>query len=353
MLVVGLFGAFERHNFGDWLMGFVATELLDQKSQWLYDVDELGFGITSDCGPYISLDEYLESESQPTVIHIGGQTIGCSPGDAMMMNGGTTTTSHRPYFYLLPEYIDARKVRRAFFSIAGRPKIGSSSGAEYLRSLLSSAEWVSVRDPVTSQVLSELGFEPHLTPDLVSLLKEIKGESRETHRSGVLFQLKSDLLNLHYSEVLGFAKNLLTDFQKIKIIAAGVAPGHDSWPLYARLASDLREIPEKEVDLILNLNPLAIVDEVSSSEIVVASSLHLRIVAMAYEVPRVSLFVEKALIYAQEWDSHSFFTGDLQEANQLVDKAMNHSVIQYRNTSIELSELARKSWKEMVDATLG
>lgn len=353
MSTVGLFGAFERHNFGDWLMGFCAQELLGQKLQWLYDSDELGYGINSECGHYNSLNEYLENESKPTVIHTGGQTIGCPPSSAMKMNGGTSTTSQRPHFYMLPEYVDGLKVRRSFFSIGGSPHVGSTSGAEYLRALFNSSEWVSVRESKTSKTLKELGVEAHITPDLVSLVKEIRGDKSATKRSGVLFQLKAKLLELHYFEVLGFMKRLLSDFSKIKIIAAGVAPGHDSWQLYARLASDLREAPEGQVELLLNLDPLAIVDEVSSAQIVVASSLHMRIVAMAYEVPRVSLFVEKTLIYAQEWDSYHFFTNDLQKTDQLVDKAMNYSVNQYRNTSIELSELAKKSWKEMVDATLG
>lgn len=353
MSTVGLFGAFERHNFGDWLMSFCASELLGQNSQWLYDTDKLGFAISADCGSYTPLSEYLENELKPTVIHTGGQTIGCSTDVAMRMNGGTSTNSQRPYFYLLPEYIDGRKVRRSFFSIGGAPQIGSTSGAEYVHSVLSSSEWVSVRESKTSQALRELGIEAQITPDLVGLIRDVRGQTKETERSGVLFQLSARLLEDRYWEVLEFAKCLLSNFPKIKIIAAGVAPGHDSWLLYVRLASDLREVPEREVELILNLDPLAIVDEVSKSEIVVASSLHMRIVAMAYEVPRVSLFVEKTLIYAQEWDSYNFFTNDLQKTDQLVDKAMNYSVNQYRNTSIELSELARKSWKEMVDATLG
>lgn len=353
MSTVGLFGAFERHNFGDWLIGFCASELLEQNSQWLYDTDQLGSAISADCASYTALSNYIESELKPTVMHTGGQTIGVSTDSAMRMNGGRIPNSTRPYFYLLPEYIDGRKVRRSFFSIGGAPQIGSTSGAEHLRNVLSSSEWVSVRESKTSHALRELGIEALITPDLVSLVREIREPSKETERSGVLVQLSARLLEDRYWEVLEFAKRLLSDFQKIKIIAAGLAPGHDSWLLYARLASDLREVPEREVELILNLDPLEIINEVSSSEIVVASSLHMRIVAMAYEVPRVSLFVEKTRIYAEEWDSHNFFTDDLQKADQLVDKAMNYSVNQYKNTSIELSELARKSWKEMVDATLG
>lgn len=349
----GIFGAFERHNFGDWLMAYCAEKLLEKEPNWIFDTKELGPGVNFGCGNFLSLQDYLEKESTPVIVHVGGQTLGCSTESAIHMNGGVEASSKRPNFYLLPEVVSGRQITRSFFAIGGGIRASMRQESNYVRSALLGASWLSVRESKTAQALKSIGVKPKINPDLVSVIRDVRGKSLDSKHSGALFQLSARYLRANYGDVFDFCLHLLSRFKKLKIIAAGVAPGHDSWLYYAKLASDLRETSKGEVELMLNLNPLVIVDEIASARMVIASSLHVRIVAMAYGVPRVSLFVEKTLVYAQEWDSESFFTNNLDNAFDLVEKATNYSTSDYKNISENLSELTKKSWKEMTDATFG
>ena len=57
---LGFFGAFERHNFGDWLMAYCAEELLKPKNcGWLYDFEDFGMGINPSVGNFVKLNTFI------------------------------------------------------------------------------------------------------------------------------------------------------------------------------------------------------------------------------------------------------------------------------------------------------
>ena len=90
---------------------------------------------------------------------------------------------------------------------------------------------------------------------------------------------------------------------RIRLVAAGVARGHDSLADYALLMDELRRI-DRGIDVAIahERRPLAVVDRLRSARVVIGTSLHVRIIAAAYGVPRVTLTRPKASRYAETWD---------------------------------------------------
>ena len=353
-LQIGLFGAFERHNFGDWLMAYCASELLEEKytSAWIYDFDKFGEGINRDCGKYIHLNQFLSISKNPIVIHVGGETLACSSGDAALMAAHEVINEIvRPLHYVLPSSLNKIVIKRTFFGTGGIGVSGlSRQDAGYLKTSLESASWVSVRDRTSFQNLQDLGINPIIHPDIVSVVSSVHplSDFAPAEKSKLVFQISSSLLKGRVEETRDAFFKYFHEFESIKLVAAGIALGHDKLESYLELANLVNKRRKNWISVLFDLDPIAIVEEIATAKLVVATSLHFRIVAMSYGIPRISMFVHKAINYGENWDLAEFGVNEYSQIGNALKSLGNFSGAEFREIGILRSTEVVKNWSEMV-----
>ena len=351
---LGLFGAFERHNFGDWLMAYCAAELLSPKqAEWLYDFEDFGLGINSSVGNFAKLTDYLSRTAEPNIFHVGGETLACSSKAATEMSSQTNESIFdRPLHYVLPEKYGSKVIKRFFFGVGG---IGIPSLArEETKSLvgsLNSASWVSVRDPLSQSNLATLGVRARLNPDLVHVISNIFPRDFGYSNDGtkLVLQISEVILDKYINETSELLLEHFSDFDSITLVVAGIAPGHDSFGAYFNLASAVDRVRPNWIRILFDIDPLSIVREIASANLVLASSLHFRIVAMSYAIPRISIFVEKSINYGRHWDIEDLSAENYSQMGAVVSRMKDIDLGQLKELSASRSKEVLDSWNEMME----
>ena len=351
---IGLFGAFERHNFGDWLMAFCATELLKpMQSKWLYDFGDLGFGINQSVGNFTKLVKFLNESEAPTIIHVGGETLACTTAAAAEMSSQEKTSNFdRVLHYVLPETYNSIKIERYFFGVGGIevPSLDPLMTKELVDSL-NSAKWVSVRDPVSQSNLMKLGVKAKMHPDIVQVmpklfsinLQDVKVEGK------LVLQTSEVILRSCTNQTSEMLFKYFSNYTSIRLVVAGVAPGHDSFNSYLDLMRIVNKKRPNWISILFDIDPLNIVKEIASASLVISTSLHFRIVAMAYGIPRISMFVEKSINYGKKWDLEKFAISSYSEVYECLSEVEGYEPHHFK----ELSDLRTKEvfecWGEMME----
>ncbi|MCC6075171.1 polysaccharide pyruvyl transferase family protein [Pseudomonas sp. GCM10022188] len=337
-----LFGAFDRHNFGDLLFPHIAAALLPGR--------ELRFaGLAErDLRPWgghrvEALSELArEFAGQPVdILHVGGELLTCDAWEAAVMllpaDEVQTTVAQldrQPQGWLawaqgvlgIPDrapYVVGRELfpqARLLFTAVGGMDLDERDAALRAEVVgkLRLASKLSVRDRQTQALLQAAGIGARLVPDPAVLVKELfgarigrraaQGEIAEVRRAfphgylavqfstdfaddATLAEIAAQLDRVAQAHGLGVA-----------LFRAGAAPWHDELDSYRRTAARLHA-PTRVVE---SLNLWDICALVAASQGFLGSSLHGRIVAMAYALPRLSLQRSgpgKAAAYAASWEA--------------------------------------------------
>jgi hypothetical protein len=187
---------------------------------------------------------------------------------------------------------------------------------------LAQANWVSVRDHLTQDALRAEGIEFPLCPDPAVMLAECCGEVIRKHQQQSAVKEIRDAfpqgyLACQFSVDFGDDASLDTLAQGLTHVAAetglglalfraGAAPWHDDPVLYEKVQNRL---PAGRVRVFRSLHLWNICALIAASRGVVSSSLHGRIVALAYALPRVSLIPpqqgqrpDKRAAFAETWE---------------------------------------------------
>ncbi|HMM46567.1 MAG TPA: polysaccharide pyruvyl transferase family protein [Thiobacillaceae bacterium] len=315
-----LFGAFDRHNFGDLLFPHLLAAMLPGRIvgfAGLAPRDLRAFG-----GHRVSP---LDGRAAH-LVHVGGELLTCTAWQAavMLLDSGRAADAIARYD-ADPAAAAAWAARQLDLSrrmpyVVGRDALtpggalifNAVGGVEWaaldtaqrveLRAALAGADWLSVRDRLTRDALRAEGIEASLCPDPAVMVRACFAETIEARqRRGApramqeafptgylacqfsaefgddasLDALASGLARIHRETGLGVA-----------LFRAGSAPWHDDASCLERLA---RRLPSRAVRIFDSLNLWDICALIAASRGVVASSLHARIVALAYALPRVSL----------------------------------------------------------------
>ena len=352
---LGLFGAFERHNFGDWLMAYCAEELLKPKEcEWLYDFKDFGMGVNPLVGNFAKLNSFLTRTEEPSVFHIGGETLACSMEAAAEMSSQSSNGDfERLLHYVLPEKNRSKPIRRFFFGVGGTgiPSLDLSH-TKYLVDSLYSALWVSVRDPLTQLNLAKLGVKASLTPDLVHVISKILPFDRHstTNKTKLVLQISDVILSNHFNETVEMLLENFSDFDSITLVIAGIAPGHDSFMAYLNLVRVVSRIRPNWISISFDIDPLNIVREIATADLVVASSLHFRIVAMSYGIPRISIFVEKSINYGKYWDLTDFSVQNYSDMGKVFSEIKRVESDQFNELALLRTKEVIGNWSEMMEA---
>ena len=237
------------------------------------------------------------------------------------------------------------------------PEFADSLQARNRRcSTLRVARPISVRDEASSKFLSEQGISHSLVPDLVHAIALTR--PREPASSADYILVHASERWLRSAEQEAFAESVAElarrEGSEIRLFVAGTANGHDSVPSYLRLANTVRKIsPSASISISAARRPWDRVDEIQQARLWIGTSLHGRVVAAAYGVPRVSLDVKKVARYAATWDPNLPYgvrPDELVEAS--VSALSAHGRVALLEHGRELGSLANDNMERAVAATL-
>lgn len=342
-----LFGAFDRHNFGDLLFPHVVTALLGKN-----DIVYAGLA-PRDLRCYgghrvQALSQLAASWKRRPVnlIHAGGELLTCDAWEAAVMllppeqaqetvlrfaahpQEGRDWARRMLGISALAPYVVSRELfpaaRNVICNAVGGMDLDARDPALRAEVLakLGAADQIGVRDGRTQALLDAAGIRSRLMPDPAVMVAELFGAKVEEHaRQGEVARIfqafPQGYVAVQFSTDFGDDRTLdeiavqldlvaLTSGLGIAFFRAGAAPWHDDTAVYRRLAARLR-IASARVFESLHLWDICAL--IAASRAYAGSSLHGRIVAMAFARPRVSLRypaqagrLAKAQAFAATWD---------------------------------------------------
>ena len=335
-----LFGAFDRHNFGDLLFPHLLAALLPGRT---FEFSGLAARDLRDFGGHLVMPL---AAGAAHLIHAGGELLTCSAWEAAVMlrepaeaveiiachdadpaaaaewaAGQLGTTRSVPYVVGRDALAPGGKLIFNAVGGVGWAFLSPTQRAE-VKAALKGADWLSVRDHVTQAALRADGIAAPLCPDPAVMVAHCFGETIRLHQwQGAVQAVRSAFpqgyLACQFSADFGDDASLDALARGLSLAAAetglglalfraGAAPWHDDAALHASL---LRRLPPGTARLFPSLHLWDICALIAASRGVVASSLHGRIVALAYGLPRVSLTPPqqgarpgKVAAFAETWE---------------------------------------------------
>ncbi|MCK0506169.1 polysaccharide pyruvyl transferase family protein [Aromatoleum anaerobium] len=385
-----LFGAFDRHNFGDLLFPHVVAAMLDDENPvfaGLVDADLRRFG-----GHAVSAIAPLAAawgERPVNIIHVGGEILTCGAWHAAVMllppqqaHEAITRLDARPREAL--EWAQRRLGTRALapyclpkglfsgaahviFNAVGGTELGQCDAALRAEVLanLHAAEEVGVRDRETLAQLAAAGVPARLVPDPAVMVAALFGERIARHaRAGEIAQIRAAFpqgyLAVQFSAdfgddatldaiAAGLERSARSSGHGVALFRAGAAPWHDDRACYARLVARL---PATPVRILESLDIWDICALIAASQGYCGSSLHGRIVAMAFALPRLNLLHPaapgrpgKQTAFAATWEPPEVrATVAVDELAGGIANALNANPERLRHTARELVEQYRSEF---------
>jgi len=335
-----LFGAFDRHNFGDLLFPHLLEALLPGRTF-------VHAGLAArDLRPFGGHRVAPPAPGAAHLIHAGGELLTCTAWQAaVMLHDPAETAVLVARHDADPAAATAWAARelgtsRAIPYVAGRDLLvpggklifNAVGGVEWdmltlaqreeVKAALRAADWLSVRDRVTQAALQAEGIEAPLCPDAAVMVAACCGDvirrrqrddavqaMRDAFPQGFLAcQFSADFADDASLDALarGLAGVQAATGLGLVLFRAGAAPWHDDPALYDTL---LRRLPPGTARLLPSLHLWDICALIAVSRGTLASSLHARLVALAYGLPRVSLALPqqgrrsgKVAAWAETWE---------------------------------------------------
>lgn len=343
-----LFGAFDRHNFGDLLFPHIAAALLPGRALAFAGLAERD--LRSQGGHAVAaLERLIERGSSVPIhlIHVGGEILTCSAWQAAVMLL-PPEEAQRTIAYLEPRSAERMSWVRAM--------VGSSVGAPYAVSRLQhpslarvvfagvggvaleqadaalhadvlaklrAADAVGVRDRQTLAHLANAGIAARLMPDPAVMVAELFGERihqqaqggevarvrRAFARGYLAVQFSAEWRDDASLRQIAAQLDAVTAQQGVGVVLfrAGAAPWHDDWQCLTRVAAWMRPGAAQVFE---SLHLWDICALIAHSRGFCGSSLHGRIVAMAFALPRVHLRPSSPMVqpgkqaaFATTWDN--------------------------------------------------
>lgn len=298
-----LFGAFDRHNLGDILLALIAERETSGPVVFagLAARDMTPFG-----GPRVVPLAEAVAGAPVRLVHVGGELLDCDAAQAAhMLGANSAVVTRRQCAYAVAKHELPAGSSVAFRAVGGvalaeRPPAFRGEVLATLRE----ADAVSVRDAVTRDFLTAHGLAAALEPDPVTRIAEHFGGNIRARRPAA-----AGYLALQFAAEWGddatlakLARGLGRIGLPVVLFRAGAAPWHDDPEPYRRLAARLA-VP---ATFFGSLDIFDICGLVASAARVVATSLHVCIVADAFGVPVTSLeqapgSAKKLSAYLRTW----------------------------------------------------
>ncbi|MGF6471309.1 polysaccharide pyruvyl transferase family protein [Paraburkholderia youngii] len=328
---VVLFGAFDRHNLGDLLFPHVVAKLLACERVIFAGLAQRDLRVYG--GHAVQALAQLAAErgkDRVHIVHAGGEILTCGDWEAAVML--LPRDEAQKIIARLDAHHDERRswaraltgldalapymASREMFPLASSVIYQAVGGVDVERlnpcmraevlSKLTQADDVSVRDVNTQNGLAAAGILARLVPDPAVMVAELFGATIRAHKepSGVAnlqrtfpdgyvaVQFSADFGDDRTLGVLARELDRVSNERGLGIVffRAGAAPWHDDMACYERIAARMKV---SRTQLFRSLEIWDICALIADATAYAGSSLHGRIVAMAFGVPRVN-FVHPA-----------------------------------------------------------
>lgn len=289
--VVVVFGAIGRHNLGDLLMAEVTTALL-QSECGISDVvfaDVFGQDMRLYGGRDVSsIVDLMDQPAKLDVIMAGGETLGVTAGFAAHMI--LADWPRRPK--LPAKFQDFSShgyvMVKSLFKNPGVFVANTIGGPEgKAEDALAKLDFVSFRDKKHGKLPRAV-----VAPDSVVMIRRVARPSGFGGKRFVAVQFALNKLGKSNHAVLASQLVTLARSHALDIVffRAGAAERHDSLdPYYAVVKMMSDKDPTVVAQVYTDLNIWNLVSLIAHAQLVLSTSLHVRIVAAAYSRPRLSL----------------------------------------------------------------
>lgn len=391
-----LFGAFDRHNFGDLLFPHIAAALLRDRNllfAGLADRDLRAHG----GHPVRALQTLAEEwQDRPVdIIHVGGEVLTCDAWEAAVMllppdkaQQAITHFDVQPAdritwaqdelgLHVLAPYTLQRLrfpyAARVVYNAVGGVNLGERDPAfrDEVFTNLKAADAVSVRDMQTQALLRKAGISARLIPDPAVMVAELFGARIRRHAeqgevAATRTAFPQGYLAVQFSADFGDDATLALITGQLVNIAhstgcgivffrAGAAPWHDELSCFQRIAARMPLAPTR---IFASLNAWDICALIANSRGYLGSSLHGRIIAMAHGLPRVNLLhpsqvklKTKQSAFAATWeDANMPGCVELHDIAHGMQCAMDANPEALKRKSKELADQYRRAFFEQAGA---
>tara|TARA_B110000211_G_C14085065_1_gene556312 strand:- start:1973 stop:3169 length:1197 start_codon:yes stop_codon:yes gene_type:complete len=344
---VVLYGAFDRHNYGDLLFPLVMERMLSERFPekniviaGLIDSDLTEFNAL----PTISIKKALkQSKQDATIILAGGDVVSCDwlSAYSYLLSDFSFSIFQRIFARFIPNLTenvikkiiglksdnpfdltskDLTSRMKLVYNSAGATAVSNLNGepAKALSLALNEADYVTVRDDFSCEHIKGIGGKvDDIYPDSATVMSTIFSEKEINDKTGdkakalistlkdkyVVFQISS----AHSAELEEeFAKNLTTIANEhdltIVFIAIGNAAGHSDSHGIEKIKRHLDS--NIKVAEYLDGGVFDVMNIIKNSQCYCGTSLHGLITSMAFHVPRVGLLpkLRKQRNYMATWD---------------------------------------------------
>ncbi|HKT98094.1 MAG TPA: polysaccharide pyruvyl transferase family protein [Paraburkholderia sp.] len=390
-----LFGAFDRHNFGDLLFPHVLECMLAPRA-----VCHAGLA-TRDlraCGGHaVRAFGALAASAHDAplnVIHVGGELLTCDAWEAAVMlappdrvqaliaqekawkddplawaQAHVGMAARAPYVLSKAAFAQARIETLSFHAVGGASldRRDAPFRAEVLEKLRMSNH-LSVRDRQTQAHLRAQGIDAQLIPDPAVMVAELFGARIQNRAAQVAMQAVSRTFMHGYAAIqfdASFGDDATLDVLAreiaraarahgfgIVLFRAGAAPWHDDLGAYRRLGARIAGTPVK---VFASLDLWDICALIAHSRVFCGSSLHGRIVAMAFARPRINIVhVQEAMqppkqaAFAATWEpARIAATANVHEIAEAIDAALSADTALLRHTADDLARRYRIAFEPL------
>ncbi|POR54797.1 polysaccharide pyruvyl transferase [Paraburkholderia eburnea] len=381
-----LFGAFDRHNFGDLLFPHVLAHMLAPRKMLFAGLvarDLRAFG-----GHRIhAIGEILTRASTVDLIHAGGELLTCDAWEAAVMLAPAErvqaliaqenawkadplawSSNHLGIAARAPYLLSKTLLHgwRVVFHAMGGADLDrrDESFREEVIGKLKQADEVSVRDRQTHAHLRAQGIDAQLIPDPAVMVAELFGAHIRARATQAPLQAIANAFPQGYAAIqfdAGFGDDATLDvFARalswvareyglgIVLFRAGAAPWHDDPAIHARLK---QRLAARSV-LFASLDIWDICALIASSRVYCGSSLHGRIVAMAFARPRINIVhteenlqPPKQAAFAATWEPREIAaTAYGEELADAISAALQADTALLRHTADDLARRYRAAF---------
>ena len=368
---VVLYGAFDRHNYGDLLFPLVMEKMLSKKFPekkiviaGLIDSDLTEFNAL----PTVSIKKALKgSKPDVTIILAGGDVVSCDwlSAYSYLLSDFSFSIFERIFAHYLPKLTESviKKIiglksdnpfdltskdlssgMRLVYNSVGATGVSSVDGdsAIALSVALNDADYVTVRDEFSCEHIKRIGGKvDDIYPDSATVMSTIFSEEEINKKTGsdaksLISELKDKYLVFQISSAHSegleeeFAENLTAIANEhdltIVFIAIGNAAGHSDSHGIEKIKKYLGN--NIKVAEYLDGGVFDVMNIIKNSQCYCGTSLHGLITSMAFHVPRVALLpkLRKQRNYMATWDLPEMPSGVLpNELSDSINKAMGIS----------------------------
>lgn len=363
-----LYGAFDRHNYGDLLFPLVMERMLSERFPekkiviaGLIDSDLTEFNAL----PTVSINKALkQSKSDVTIILAGGDVVSCDwlSAYSYLLSDFSFSIFQRIFARFIPNLTEkvikkiiglksdnpfdltskdlTSSMKLVYNSVGATAVSGVNGGpAMALSKALNDANYVTVRDEFSCEHIKRIGGKVNdIYPDSATVMSTIFSEEEINEKTGdkvksLINTLKDKYLVFQISSAHSagleeeFANNLTSIANEhdltIVFIAIGNAAGHSDSHGIEKIKRHLDN--NIRVTEYLDGGVFDVMNIIKNSECYCGTSLHGLITSMAFHVPRVGLLpkLRKQRNYMATWDLPEMPSGVLpNELSSAINIAM-------------------------------